>query len=167
VLMPLFEWMQGLALFSGSLYLGAAVNIVHLMAMVVFVGAILIVDLRLIGAGVRTQPTAAVARDAQPWMVGAILVVATTGVPATISTAGEQYGNSIFWLKMYLIAIGLVFLFTVRRRVASAEEGRVRKALRMAVGVVSIVIWLSVAALARLIMMLPPDTFAWLVGGAA
>ena len=68
---------------------------------------------------------------------------------------------------MYLLAVGLVFLFTVRRLVAFAEEGRVAPAAKKAVGLLSIVIWLGVAALARLIMMLPPDTFEWLVGSNA
>ena len=65
---------------------------------------------------------------------------------------------------MYLLAIGLVFLFTIRRRVAFAEEGRVAQAAKKAVGLLSIVIWLGVAALARLIMMIPWNTFEWLVG---
>jgi hypothetical protein len=164
VLLPFFEWMEGLAVYGGSTYLGPALNVIHLMAMVVFLGAILIVDLRLLGTGLTRQPTAAVARDAQPWLVGALVVLVLTGIPATMATATLQYVNSMFWLKMYLLALGLVFIFTIRRMVAFAEEGRVSLAVKKAVGVVSIFIWLSVAALARLIMMLPDNTFEWLVG---
>jgi hypothetical protein len=164
VLLPLFEWMEDLAVFAGSVYLGPALNIIHLMGMVVFVGAILIVDLRLLGAGLRRQPAAAVARDAQPWLVGGLIVLVLTGVPATMATATQQYVNSIFWTKMYLLSFGLLFTFTVRRRVAFAAEGRVPAAARKAVGLVSICIWLAVAALARLIMMIPGNAFEWLVG---
>lgn len=164
MLLPLFEWMESLAVFGGSVYLGPALNIIHLMGMVVFLGAILIVDLRLLGTGLRRQPTAAVARDAQPWLLGGLIVLVFTGIPATMATATQQYGNSIFWVKMYLLSLGLVFTFTVRRRVAFAEEGRVPAAARKAVGLVSIGIWLGVAALARLIMMIPGNTFEWLVG---
>jgi hypothetical protein len=164
VLLPLFEWMQSLAVYGGSIYLGPALNIVHLMAMVVFLGAMLIVDLRLLGAGLKRQPTAAVARDAQPWLLGGLAVLVLTGIPATMATATLHYENSIFWLKMYLLALGLVFTFTVRRQVAFAEEGRVPPAAKKVVGLVSIGTWLGVAALARLIMMIPANTFAWLVG---
>src|SRR5688572_26670833 len=114
--------MESLAVFGGSVYLGPALNIIHLMGMVVFLGAILIVDLRLLGTGLRRQPTAAVARDAQPWLLGGLIVLVFTGIPATMATATQQYGNSIFWVKMYLLSLGLVFTFTVRRRVAFAEE---------------------------------------------
>lgn len=164
MLEPLFEWMEGLAVFGPSIYLGPAVNIVHLMAMVVFLGATLIVDLRLLGAGLTHQPTATVARDAQPWLIGALVMLVLTGVPALMATATLQYGNSIFWLKMYVLALGLVFTFTIRRKVAFADEGRIGPAASKLVGLTSIVIWLCVAALARLIMMIPANTFDFLVG---
>jgi hypothetical protein len=160
VLMPFFEWMDSLGIYGGSTFIGPGLNIIHLMAMVVFLGAILIVDLRLLGTGLTKLPTASVARDAQPWLLGGLAVLTLTGIPATIATATDQYFSSVFWAKMYLLAVGLVFLFTIRRRVAFAEEGRVAPAAKKAVGL----LWLGVAALARLIMMLPPDTFEWLVG---
>lgn len=162
--MPFFEWMESLAVYGGSVYVGPAMNIIHLMAMVVFLGAILIVDLRLLGAGLKKQPTATVARDAQPWLIGGLVVLVATGIPAVMSTATDQYNNSIFWVKMYLLSLGLVFMFTIRRKVAFAAEGRVSPAAKKAVGLVSICIWLGVAALARLIMMIPANTFQWLVG---
>ncbi len=123
--MPFFEWMESLAVYGGSVYVGPVMNIIHLMAMVVFLGAILIVDLRLLGTGLTKQPTATVARDAQPWLIGGLVVLIATGIPAIMSTATLQYTNSIFWVKMYLLSLGLVFMFTIRRKVAFAEEGRV------------------------------------------
>src|SRR5688572_4478294 len=147
--------MESLAVYGPSIYLGPAVNIVHLTAMVTFLGALLIVDLRLLGAGLTQQPTALVARDAQPWLLAGLAVLAT----ATL-----QYSNSLFWVKMYLLAIALIYTFTVRRKVAFADEGRFGSGTMKAVGLLSIVMWLSVAALARLIMMIPANTFEFLVG---
>jgi hypothetical protein len=164
VLQPFFEWMESLAVFGASIYVGPALNIVHLMAMVVFLGSILLVDLRLMGAGLTHQPVAVVARDAHPWTVGAFVMLVLTGVPALMATATLQYGNSIFWVKMYLLFLGAVYLFTIHRKVAFAEQGRVSSGTAKVVGLVSIVIWLGVAALARLIMMIPGNTFEWLVG---
>jgi hypothetical protein len=166
VLLPFFEWMEGLAVYGSTIYLGPAVNIVHLCAMVTFLGALMVVDLRLMGAGLTHQPTAVVARDARPWLLGGLFVLVLTGVPALMATATLQYANSVFWLKMYLLALGLVFTFTIRRRVAFADEGTVGAGTAKLVGLVSILIWLSVAALARLIMMIPANSFEWLVGGS-
>lgn len=167
MLLPFFEWMEGLAVYGSTIYLGPAVNIVHLCAMVTFLGALMVVDLRLLGAGLTHQPTAVVARDARPWLLGALVVLFLTGIPALMATATLQYGNSVFWVKMYLLGLGLIFTFTVRNRVAFAGEGQVGTGTAKFVGLLSILIWLSVAALARLIMMIPANSFEWLVGASA
>ena len=167
MLEPFFVWMEGLAVYGSTIYLGPAVNIVHLCSMVTFLGALMVVDLRLMGAGLTHQPTAVVARDARPWLLGALVMLFLTGVPALMATATLQYGNSVFWVKMYLLAFGLVFTFAVRNRVAFAEEGRIASGTAKFVGLLSILVWLSVAALARLIMMIPANSFEWLVGGGA
>ena len=86
MLLPFFEWMESLAVYGPSIYLGPAVNIVHLTAMVTFLGALLIVDLRLLGTGLTQQPTASVARDAQPWLLAGLVVLIVTGVPAVMAT---------------------------------------------------------------------------------
>jgi hypothetical protein len=166
VLEPFFVWMEGVAVYGSTIYLGPAVNIVHLCSMVTFLGALMGVDLRLMGTGLTHQPTAVVAGDARPWLLGALVVLFLTGVPALMATATLQYSNSVFWVKMYLLAFGLVFTFTVRDRVAMADEGRVGGGTARFVGLLSILVWLSVAALARLIMMIPANSFEWLVGGA-
>jgi hypothetical protein len=54
----------------------------------------------------------------------------------------------------------------VRDRVALGEAGRAGGGTAKIVGLASIVIWLGVAALARLIMMIPGNTFEWLVGAS-
>ena len=120
-------------------------------------------DLRLLGFGLTHQRTSVVARDAQPWLLGGLVVLVLTGIPALMATATSQYTNSVFWVKMYLLAFGLIYTFTVRRRFAFADDAGSSGAAKI-VGFVSIVVWLSVAALARLIMMIPGNTFDWLVG---
>ena len=166
MLLPFFEWMEGLAVYGSSIYLGPGMNLVHLIGMVLFLGALMIVDLRLMGFGLTHQPTKVVARDAQPWLMVGLAVLVLTGVPALMATATSQYTNSVFWVKMYLLGFGLIYTFTVRRRFAFADDTGSSGAAKV-VGLVSIVVWLSVAALARLIMMIPGNTFEWLVGKGA
>jgi hypothetical protein len=161
MLMPLFEWMERLAVYGASPYIGPAVNLVHLSSMVVFMGALLVGDLRLLGVG-RSLPVAQVARDARPWLVGGLVGIVLTGIPQLAERATDQYVTSTFWVKMYLLAFALVWLFTVRRRALQVDEAR--GAWPKVVALVSIVSFLGVAALARLIMMIPANAFEWLVG---
>jgi hypothetical protein len=112
------------------------------------------VDLRLLGRGMSRQPLAQVARDARPWMIGALLMLLLTGVPQLTSTAMKQYFSPNFWWKMELLTVALAFTFTVRHRVTQADETQVAPFWRAIVGAVSIVLWMGVAINGRLIGLL-------------
>ena len=154
-LQPFFEWMASLADSSAlqGIYVTAALNLVHLLSMVVFAGAVLIVDLRLLGRGLTDQPVAQVARGAQPWLVGGLVGLVVTGIPAVMVTAMTQYHNPVFWFKMYFLLGGIIFAFTVRRNVTLADETRVGPFWAKVVGLTSIAVWAIVAAAARMIML--------------
>ena len=154
MLEPFFEWMYGIGIYKSSIYLGPGINLVHLVAMCTFMGALLMVDLRLLGAGLTSQPVRQVARSAQPWLIGGLIVLTLTGIPAVMTVALEEYANPVFWFKMYVLLAAVIFTFTVRRRVTRADESRVPPVWRKVVALVSIVLWMSVAAGGRLIMYL-------------
>jgi hypothetical protein len=160
--MPFFEWMEAQAVYAGSPYIGPVVNLVHLLSMVLFMGALLIVDLRLLGLGVKTQSVARLARDARPWLLAGLAGIILTGIPQLMERATDQYETSTFWLKMYLILFGLIWTFTVRRAAVRTDEPS--GAWPRVVALVSILVWASVASLARLIMLLPANTFEGIVG---
>jgi len=72
----------------------------------------------------------------------------------TFSTATNAltYQRSwLFVLKMYLLAVTLVFTATVRWRVSIAEEGRLPSWVTRAVGAVSLSLWMAVTISGRLI----------------
>ena len=154
MLEPFFEWMYGIGIYKSSIYLGPGINLVHLVAMCTFMGALLMVDLRLLGAGLTNQPVKQVARNAQPWLIGGLIMLTLTGIPAVMTVALEEYASPVFWFKMYVLLAAVIFTFTVRRKVTSADEARVPPVWRKLVALVSIVLWMSVAAGGRLIMYL-------------
>jgi hypothetical protein len=153
-LLPYFEAMNDLAISAAireSLWMVAVINTLHLLFLVMFAGAVLIVDLRLLGRGAREQPLAHVARDAQPWLVAALIGLTLTGVPQFLSNALREYHSYLFWMKMAVLLVALVYTFTFRRRITLADETRVAPATRKAVGLVSIALWTAVVVQARLI----------------
>lgn len=163
MLLPLFAWMEQVGVFEASIYIAPVMNIVHLLSMVVFIGANVVVDLRLLGVGLTRLPAAVVMRDAAPWFWGGFAGLVATGVPAMMAVATELYGNSVFWVKMAALAAGVMLAVAVRGRGSPPDAGAVTAASRC-VGAVSMVLWLCVAALARLVMIVPGDAFEWLVG---
>ena len=154
MLLPFFEWMEGVqmsVLFRESLLLYPIIQALHLVALTVFAGAVLIVDFRLLGRGLTTQPLAQVAKDARPWLIGSLVTLTITGIPQMTSTAMKQYYSPFFWRKMTILLIAVIFTFVLRHRVALADQPRVGVFWPKIVGLVSIALWTSVAFQARLI----------------
>jgi hypothetical protein len=155
-LMPFFQWLDSFGFnrfLHQSDYLSPANNLLHLLSLVVFAGALVIVDLRLLGRGLTKEPVAQVARAARPWLIGGFLGLLVTGFFALTATAMMQYYNSIFWLKMYILLAALIFTVIVRPLVIRAGEARVGRWAKV-VGLVSMALWAGVAISARLIMLL-------------
>jgi len=153
-LLPFFQWMGGIPLSQymlGHTWAAPIAQVIHLVAVAVFIGAVVIVDMRLLGRGLTDRPLADIARDAQPWLIGAFLVLFITGLPSLTSTALKQYYSPFFWWKMEAVIIGLIFTFTVRRKVALTDEARLGPVWPKVVGILSIGIWTSVTIGARLI----------------
>ncbi len=154
MLLRVFEWMQASAFTTAvqnSWWAGAAFNVLHLLTLAVFAGALLLVDLRLLGAGLRQQPIARLAADARPWLIGGLLGLAITGAPQMVSLAVRNYYNFYFWVKMTVLAVAIIYTFTIRQRVVAADDSRISSLQDKLVGGLSIVLWTVVTATARMI----------------
>ena len=121
---------------------------VHLLGLCMLGGALLVVDLRLLGAGLTGQPVARLARHARRWLITALVIMVATGIPLFLSEAIKAYYNTSFWVKMITLPVALLFTFAVRERVARGEglEPGVRGKV---VGAVSLALWFTVAAAGR------------------
>ena len=154
MLLPFFQWMQELPFsqyFLTATWSSPIVQCVHLVAIAVFVGAMLIVDIRLLGRGLVEVPVATLAKGAEKWLIWSFVMLIITGVPQLMSTALKQYYSPFFFWKMQVMALGLIFTFTIRRRVANAADNHFGPWVPKAVALVSMVIWSSVTIWARLI----------------
>jgi uncharacterized protein DUF6644 len=153
-----FEWLNGLAFslaFRQSVWMFAILEAAHLLSLVVFAGAVLTVDLRLLGRGLTDERSVAqVARDAQPWLIGGFLGLLITGVPMVMGNGEKYHYSDIFWWKMGVLLLAVFFAFTLRRRITLADQDRVRPLIARAAGLVSIALWLFVAVGGRLIGLL-------------
>ena len=134
-----------------SSWMFALIQAFHLVALGFLVGALAMVDLRLLGTGLSTQPVARVARQARPWLIGSLVAMVATGFPQFISLATKEYFSPYFRWKMLLLLLALIFTFTVRRSVAYAPDGRFGGGVSRLVALVSIGLWTSVAINGRLI----------------
>ena len=154
-LLDFFKWLQYLPLLTAmrsSPWVFPVIASIHLMGLALIGGAVLVVDLRLLGFGLRRQPVAQVARDAQRWFLFSLLVLLPTGILQFMCFAATKYYYlTAFWVKMAALSLALVFTFAVRRKVAMADETHMSPVWSKLVAVVSLSLWSSVAIAGRLI----------------
>ena len=127
-----------------SSWLFPVIEAIHLLGLGVIGGAVLVVDLRLLGLGLRRQSTAELARDAQPWLIGSLLLMMTTGGLLFLSESIKLYYHEAFWFKMASLFLAIVFTFTIQRKVILEGETRMRPVWSKVVALVSILLWSGV-----------------------
>lgn len=151
MLLPFFEWCEATwlgQLIRDSVWAFPVIEAVHLLGLCLLGGAVLIVDLRLLGYGLRNQPIAHVARGARPWLGAGVTVMLSTGFLLFMSEAVKCYHNPSFWVKITTLPVALAFTFAVRQPMAM-RDGFETSWRSRALATVSIGLWFTVAAAGR------------------
>jgi hypothetical protein len=146
-LLSFFQWCEQSGIgdtIRRSSWLFPLIEAIHLLGLGMIGGAVLVVDLRLLGLGLRHESAAKVARDAQPWLVGSLILMITTGGLLFLSEAIKCYYHEAFWFKMASLLLAIVFTFTIQRKVIMAGETRLRPVWSKVVALVSVVLWSGV-----------------------
>ena len=152
-LRPFFEWCDGTAtgqVIRDSRFLFPIIETLHLLALTVLLGSVLVLNLRLLGAGLRTQPMPLVARSLHPLTFRSLLVMLTTGWLLFCSEALKCFASSPFLIKMVTIFLAIVFHWTVFRPTVNSPAGAARPR-RIATAMVSMILWFGVAVAGRAI----------------
>jgi hypothetical protein len=152
-MLPAFQWLQHSWLgttVNNSNWAFAAIEAGHLLALAAIGGAVIVVDLRLMGWAFRRQPVAEIARTVQPWLVLSLIGMFLTGIPLLASLAATKYYfNEPFRWKMYLLGGAILFTFTIRRFVVMRDEARIPSAVARATAITSILLWSGVGIMGR------------------
>ena len=125
----------------------AAVNTAHVFGIALLVGAILPLDLRLLGAW-RSVALGPLARVLVPVAATGLLLAIATGAFLFITRADEYAALNLFLAKLALIATGAVHALSLHLGPALRNASRAR--LRTA-GATSLAIWLAVLVCGRLL----------------
>lgn len=150
---PFFDYIEHTrhgTIIRDSIWQFAAIEAVHLLALAVIGGAVLIVDLRLMGWTLKRQPVSQIARDAEPWLIGSLLMMLLTGYLLFSSLAASKYYvNLAFQLKMYFLFAAIVFTFTVRRWLIYKDDAQINPMTARIVAIVSVLLWSGVGIMGR------------------
>ena len=141
------------AAMRGSSFLYPLANVLHIIGLAAFAGAIAVMDARLLGAFQALPLAPFVNRWRRAAMLGFAIPV-VSGFLLFSAEASAIVENPVFRVKVLLILVGLanvaVFEFVTKPGLADWREGRPPPSARIS-GAVSLAAWLSVAAAGRLI----------------
>lgn len=153
------SWMESSALGqfmreSGS-WTYPIVNLAHILGIAALFGAVLILDLRLIGLWRRT-PLPIVTALTAPVAVFGFGLAATSGIGLISSNATDYIGNPFLAVKFPAIALGLVNAVAVRRSRAWREHAhrelsRGERRQLAVMGGISLCSWLTAITAGRMI----------------
>ena len=147
MLFQIFQWIENTGLGEAireSKWLFPVIESVHLLGLAVIGGAVLVVDLRLAGFGLRRQSVRQMACDVQPWLIGSLIVMLISGFLLFTSEATKCYYHGAFWIKMTSLLLAILFTFTIRRSVTMANPDRIGPVRSRLVALVSLTLWSGV-----------------------
>src|SRR5690242_5389104 len=101
--MHFLEWLSSSALanlMNGPEWAFPAVESLHFIGFALLIGTIAIVDLRLLGLGMRRQSASELAADLAPWTLTGLVLMLTTGPAMFSADAPVYFYNASFRLKM-------------------------------------------------------------------
>lgn len=136
----------------GVPWLYPTVETLHIAAIGLLFGSIVIVDLRVLGVS-KALAVRQLARHALPWTMLAFLLAAATGSLLFIAHAADLVGNRLFIAKLGLITLAganaAIFHTGPYAGVADWDTGRSAPAAAKLSAAVSIALWLGVIACGR------------------
>ncbi|MGH9647699.1 MAG: DUF6644 family protein [Bryobacteraceae bacterium] len=150
------QWIQftGWATYlRSSAYTYPVVLASHLTGIALFAGAILVTDLRLLGAVLRNQPVADVVDQLRwPKRIG-FLIVATCGFLLASAKAEEYYYNVFFRIKLTLFLLVAIHAFVFRGSVynnaAALDRARRMPGKAKLAAALSLMLWVSIVCAGR------------------
>ncbi|HLH43229.1 MAG TPA: DUF6644 family protein [Bryobacteraceae bacterium] len=118
-------------------------EILHILGFALSIGTIVVVDLRLLGWGMKRSTPSQLLKDTAPWTLAGLVVMLTTG-PGIFSSDPYMYlNNQSFRFKMGALLLAILYNYTIRRKVAAANASGTAAVLT---GAISMALWVSVVA---------------------
>lgn len=118
----------------------ASWEVLHIVSLILLGGTAILMNLRLVGAGLTEEPSSEIYRNLRRWQDVGVVGIVVSGVLIGMANAERLYDSTAFVVKMIALVAGVVLTYGASRPVARAD-GQVPQAAKawFAVGTV---LWL-------------------------
>lgn len=120
----------------GDLY--APFGAIHLIGLALLGGCVIIMNLRLLGAGLTDEPPSVVEKNLRLWHIVGAAIVIGTGLVIGGLNAERLYTSAAFFVKMIAMLAALIFTFGVVNAIAKAE-GQIDKRAKIWGGIAMVI----------------------------
>lgn len=149
------EWLENTSIalsIRQSLWLYPTLEIVHILGIVLLVGAAFMFDLRLLGFS-KELSVGGLSRHLLPWSQKGLYLIFPSGILLFMTNAKSLAINPIFWLKMGLLVIAginvLIFHRFIFNKIIRLEKSHLLpNDAKIAAGI-SILVWIAIIACGR------------------
>jgi hypothetical protein len=152
-ILPFFQWLDASAVAEAirdHLWMFPTILTAHVLGTVLLAGTVSVLDLRLLGRGMRRQAVSDIAEQLLPWTWTGFAMVAASGIFLLAVQAVKAYASTTFWIKIGLLAAaGLnmaFFHFNVYRSVNVWDQAPVPPRAARVAGGVSLILWIAIIA---------------------
>jgi hypothetical protein len=144
-----------------SVWAEPIVETIHVLTLSVFLGFVLLLDLRLLGVALRQRSVSDLFRELNPGLFGGFAVMVVTGLLLFSGDPVAFFSTLFFKLKMIMLVLAgvnvLVFNATLGRRLAAWDRAAQPPWGARLAGLVSLVLWIAIVAAGRgIAYALPP-----------
>ncbi len=137
----------------------------HLVGLALMGGAVILLNLRLMGAGLKEEPLPVLEKTLRPWFIAGLIIVLGTGIIIGMLNSDKLYKSVPFFVKMTSLLAACIFSFGVTNAVAKAE-GKTTTATLVAAGV-AFLVWLVALGVLGTDTISAPGLFHPLMAGYA
>ena len=157
-LYELCQWLQSTGWATGireSLNLYPALYTLHIFGFVIMVTATSVLDLRVLGLGLKSRSISEVARLTLPWAEAGLVANLATGFLVFAAQAVDMYTNTAFRFKIAMVVVAGANIFMLERAIKGSEEkwqepGKTPSSIQWS-AVISILLWFGIVAMSRVI----------------
>ena len=114
----------------------------HIGGFAITVGTIALVDLRMLGFGIKKETPARLLSFTEPWTMLALVFILFSGAALFISQTFVYIPNWVFQAKMATLVIAILYNFTIHRKVAAAAKD-VTGTTKL-VAIISLLLWVAI-----------------------
>jgi hypothetical protein len=99
----------------------ASFEVLHILSLILLGGTAILMNLRLVGAGITDEPPSEIYRNLRRWQDLGVIGIIVTGILIGMANAERLYDSTAFVVKMIALTAGIVLTYGASRPVARAD----------------------------------------------